>query len=153
MATNYVKIFYSLQCIINVFLIIRQNITPYHHLKERYKAQIVYYVNTFWLTYIATCIQGGLDTPSNLPFKSTFLIYKFILNTSKRCLLFATSAFDLNSIFHRMLSFFELCQCKQGSFLVYIMEISECYISRIAQDMELTFCVPTRNTIIKNAQD
>jgi hypothetical protein len=37
-------------------------------LKERYKAQILYYVNTGRLT----CIQCGLDTLLNLPFNSIF---------------------------------------------------------------------------------
>jgi hypothetical protein len=117
----------------------------YDQLKERYKAQILYYVNTFRFTYIVTCIQCGFDTLLNLPFKSTFfLIYKFILNTNERCLVFATSSFDLNiSIFSSMLSIFELCQHKQGSCLVYILEISECYISRIAQHLGFTFRVPT----------
>jgi hypothetical protein len=116
----------------------------YDQLKERYRAQILYYR----LTYIATFIQCGLDI---LPFKFTFLIYKFILNTSKRCLMFATSGFDLNILCFRMLSLFELCQRKQGSFLAYILEISECYIPCIAQ--HLGFILPIRNTIIKNGQD
>jgi hypothetical protein len=40
----------------------------YHQLK----AQMLYYVNKGRLTYIATCIQCGLDTLLNLPFKSIF---------------------------------------------------------------------------------
>jgi hypothetical protein len=46
----------------------------YEKSKERYKAQMPYhmYVNTGRLTYIATCIQFGLDTPLFLPFKSIF---------------------------------------------------------------------------------
>jgi hypothetical protein len=91
----------------------------YDQFKEGYKAQILCYVDT----YIATCIQCGLDTLLNLPFKSTILIYMFILNTNKRCLVFLTSGFDLN-IFSSMLSIFELCQRKQGSCLVYIWNIS-----------------------------
>jgi hypothetical protein len=45
-ATDSVEIFYSLQCINNVFLIIRQ-IMPvsYEKLKERYKPQMLYYEN------------------------------------------------------------------------------------------------------------
>jgi hypothetical protein len=54
----------------------------YDELKERCKAQILYYVNTLQFTYINTCIQCGLDTLLNLSFKSTFLIYKFIPNTN-----------------------------------------------------------------------
>ena len=44
----------------------------YDKLKERYKPQMLYYVNTGRLTYIATCIQCGLDTLLNMPFKSIF---------------------------------------------------------------------------------
>jgi hypothetical protein len=44
----------------------------YNHSKEIYKAQMLYYVNTGRLTYIATSIQYGLDTLLNLPFKSIF---------------------------------------------------------------------------------
>jgi hypothetical protein len=124
----------------------------YDQLKERYKAQILYYVNTYPFTYIATCIQCGLDTLLNLPFKSNFLIYKFILNTNKRWLVFATSRFDLYIIFHSMLSIFELCQRKQDPCLVYILVISECYISRVAQQLAFIFCVPIGNTLIKNVQ-
>jgi hypothetical protein len=44
---------------------------PYDKLKERYKPQMLYYVNTGRLTYIARCsIQCGLDTLLNQPFKS-----------------------------------------------------------------------------------
>jgi hypothetical protein len=32
--------------------------TSYGQLKERYKAQIIYYVNTYRITYIATCIHS-----------------------------------------------------------------------------------------------
>jgi hypothetical protein len=42
--------------------------------EERYKAQMLYYVNMGRLTYIATCIQCGLDTLLNLPFKSIFFL-------------------------------------------------------------------------------
>jgi hypothetical protein len=52
-----------------------------------------------------------------------------------------------------MLSIFELYQQQQGSCFVYIQEISECYISRITQDLQFIFRVPIRNTIIKNSQD
>jgi hypothetical protein len=52
-----------------------------------------------------------------------------------------------NMIFSSMLSIFELCQQEQGSCLVYTWEISECYISRIAQDLEFIFRVPIRNMI------
>jgi hypothetical protein len=62
----------SLQCIINVFLIIiinvfliiRQNVNVIWPVK-RYKAQILYYVNTYRFTYTATCIQCWLDTLLN----------------------------------------------------------------------------------------
>jgi hypothetical protein len=40
----------------------------YDKLKERYKPQMLYHVNMDRLTYIARCIQCGLD----LPFKSIF---------------------------------------------------------------------------------
>jgi hypothetical protein len=56
-------------------------------------------------------------------------------------------------IFSSMLCTFEMYQQKQGSCLVYIREISECYISGITQDLQFTFQVPIRNTIIKNSQD
>jgi hypothetical protein len=80
----------------------------YDQLKERYKAQILYYVNMYRFTYIATYIQCELqDTLLNLPFKFTFLIDKFILNTNIRCLVFATSSFHLNIIFSSILSIFE----------------------------------------------
>jgi hypothetical protein len=125
----------------------------YDQLKERYKAQMLYYVNMGRVTYIATCIQCRLDTLLNLPFEVTFLIYQFILNISKRCLVFATSYFVLNMIFSSMLSIFELCQRKQGSCHVYIREISECYISRLSQDLGFIFRVPIRNTMLKNGQD
>jgi hypothetical protein len=52
-----------------------------------------------------------------------------------------------------MLSIFQLCHRKQGSCLVYVLKISECYISRIAQDLEFIFRVSTINTMIKNDQD
>jgi hypothetical protein len=126
----------------------------YDQLKERYKGQFQYHVNTFRFTYVATCIhQCGLDTLLSLPFMSTFLIYQFLLTTNKRCLVFSTFSFDLNIIFSSMLSIFELCQSNQGSCLVYMLEISERYISRIAQHLEFKFRVPTRNTIIENGQD
>jgi hypothetical protein len=38
----------------------------YDKLKEIYKPQMLYYVNTGRLTYIATCIHCGLDTHLNL---------------------------------------------------------------------------------------
>jgi hypothetical protein len=40
-------------------------------------------------------------------------------------------------------------------YLVYILELSECYISTvyIAQHLEFIFRVPIRNTTIKNVQD
>jgi hypothetical protein len=63
-------------------------------------------------------------------------------------LVFAPCSFDLN-----IFSSFELCQLKHGSCLVYILEISECRISRIAQHVEFIFRVSTKNTIIKNGQD
>jgi hypothetical protein len=44
----------------------------YDQSKQRYKAQMLYYVNKGHLTYIAKCIQCGLDTLLNLPFKSIF---------------------------------------------------------------------------------
>jgi hypothetical protein len=67
---RFSKKMFSLQCIINVCLIIRQNAVPYAKLKERYKPQMLYYVNTGRLTYIATFIQCNLGTLLNLPFKS-----------------------------------------------------------------------------------
>jgi hypothetical protein len=51
-------------------------------LKERCTAQILYHVNKCRVTYIATCFQCQLDTLLNLPFKATFMIYKFNLNTN-----------------------------------------------------------------------
>ena len=60
------------------------------------------------VTYITTCIQCRLDTLLNLPFKATFLIYNFILNTNKRYLVFVMSSFVLNITFCSMLSIFEL---------------------------------------------
>jgi hypothetical protein len=91
----------------------------YDKLKERFKPQMLYYVNTGQLTYIAMCIQCGLDTLLNLPFKSIFgLRYR-----------------------------------KQGSCRVDTREISECYISRLTQDLEFILRVPIRNTMIKNGQD
>jgi hypothetical protein len=50
-------------------------------------------------------------------------------------------------------SIFELCYHKQGSCLVYIREISECYITRLTQDLEFIFHVPIRNTMIKRGKD
>jgi hypothetical protein len=44
MATDFVEISNSLQCIINVFLIIRQNFHVIWPVKERYKTQILYHV-------------------------------------------------------------------------------------------------------------
>jgi hypothetical protein len=44
----------------------------YDKLKERYNPQMLYYVNTGRLTYIAMYIQCVLDTLLNLPFKSIF---------------------------------------------------------------------------------
>jgi hypothetical protein len=69
----------------------------YGHLKERYKAQILCYVNKYRVTYIATCFQCGLNT-----LLITMLIYKFILNKNKRCLVFVTYNFVLNTIFSSM---------------------------------------------------
>jgi hypothetical protein len=80
----------------------------YDQLKEEYKAQILYYVNKCQLTSITTCINTLLNV--------TFLNYKFILNTNKRCPVFATPSFALNMIFSSMLS---MC-------LVYIRKFSEC---------------------------
>jgi hypothetical protein len=48
-----------------------------------------------------------------------------------------------------MLFIFELYQQYWSSCLVYIGEISGCYISRITQDLEFIFRVPIRNTMIK----
>jgi hypothetical protein len=81
------------------------------------------------------------------------LIYKFILNTNKRYLVFITSNFVLNMIFSSMLSIFEFCQQYHDTCLVYIREISECYISGITQDLEFIFRVPIKNAITKNSQD
>jgi hypothetical protein len=44
----------------------------YDKLKEKYKPQMLYYVNTDRFTYIATCIQCGLDTLLKLSFESIF---------------------------------------------------------------------------------
>jgi hypothetical protein len=44
----------------------------YDKLKERYKPQMLYYVNTGQVIDIARCIQRGLDTLLNLLFKSIF---------------------------------------------------------------------------------
>jgi hypothetical protein len=85
----------------------------YNKLKERYKPQMLYYVNTGRLTYIATCIQCGVDTLLDLPFKSIF----------------------------------GLCYRKQGLCRVDTREISECCISRLIQDLECIFRVPTRNSV------
>jgi hypothetical protein len=145
MATDSMIFFYSLQCISNVFLIILQNVKSYDQLKLRYKAQILAPLHLYRHVY-------SMRVRYILPFKSTFIISKFILNTNKRCLVFVMSSFDVN-MFSSMLSIFELCQRKQGSCLVFILELSECYISRIAQHLEFIFCVPSRNTIIKNGQD
>jgi hypothetical protein len=79
-----------------------------YKLKKRYKPQMLCYVNTGRLNYIARCIQCGLETILNLPFKSIF-----------------------------------------GD----TRGISECYISRLTQDLEFIFRVPIRNTMIKNGQD
>jgi hypothetical protein len=46
--------------------------TSYNQPKERYKVQMLYYVDKGGLSYIATCIQCRLDTVLNLPFKSIF---------------------------------------------------------------------------------
>ena len=78
--------------------------------------------------HISTHLSHQVYSMLYLRFRSTFLIYKFIFNTNKRRLLFATSSFDFYVIYSGMLFIFELCQCKQGSCLVYILEISECYI-------------------------
>jgi hypothetical protein len=93
------------------------------------------------------------DWTINRPFKSTFLIYKFILKSNERCLGFATSSFNLNILFSSILSICELCQRRQCSCLVYILEISECCISRISQNLEFIFRVPIRNIIMKNGQN
>jgi hypothetical protein len=37
----------------------------YEQSKDRYIAQMLYYVNKGRLTYIATCIQYGLDKPQD----------------------------------------------------------------------------------------
>jgi hypothetical protein len=42
---------------------------------------------------------------------------------------------------------------KQGSCLVYIREISECYISRLTQDLEFIFRASIRSIMINNGQD
>jgi hypothetical protein len=89
--------------VINEFLIIRQNAHVIDLLKERYKAQILY-VNNCGVSSIAMCIQCGLDTVLNLPFKLPFLIYKFILNTNERCPVLTSSSFVLHMIFSSMLS-------------------------------------------------
>jgi hypothetical protein len=52
-------------------------------LKVGYKAQTLYHVNRCRVAYIVMCFQCGLDTQFSLPFKATFFIYKFILNTQK----------------------------------------------------------------------
>jgi hypothetical protein len=42
---------------------------------QRYRDQILYYANTYRLTYIATYIQCRLDIQLNLLFKSTVEFY------------------------------------------------------------------------------
>jgi hypothetical protein len=83
---------------------------------------MLYYVDTGRVTYIAMCIQCGLDT---FHLKLLFLFKKFIQNTIKRCLVFATSYFVLKMLFSSMLSSYELSQRKQCSCHVYMREISE----------------------------
>jgi hypothetical protein len=50
-------------------------------------------------------------------------------------------------------SIFGLVYRKQGVCRVDTQKISECYISRLTQDLEFIFLVPIRNTMIKNGQD
>jgi hypothetical protein len=93
----------SLLCIINVFLTIRQNthvIWPVKRDIQSSNSLLCKHVSIHLYSHIVQC---GLDTLLNLPFKSTFLIYKFILNKNKPCSVFATSTFDLNIIFPSML--------------------------------------------------
>jgi hypothetical protein len=146
MATDSVENGNSLQCIINVFLIIRQNARVIWAVKREIQS-FSSLLKHVLIPYIAICIQCRLDTLINLPFISTLLIYKFIR------LMFATSTFDLNIMFSSMLSIIELCQCKQGSCLVYTLVISKCYISCIVQNLNFIFRVPIRNTIIKYGHD
>jgi hypothetical protein len=67
----------------------------------------------------------------------------------KHCLVFVTSSYVLNMIFSSML-LYKSRQRNQGSYLVCIPEISQCYISRRTQHLEFIFCVGIRNTIIEN---
>ena len=91
----------------------------YDKLKERYKPQMLCYVNTGRSTHLARCIQCGLDTLLNLPFKSIF----------------------------------GLCNINRARAMLTLDGASECYISRLTQDLEFVFRVPIRNTMIKNGQD
>jgi hypothetical protein len=101
MATDSVEIFNSM------YFWSQDNMPmSYGQLEERYKAQILYYLNSHRFTYFAMYIQCGLDTLLNLPFRSTFLIYEFILSEHKRCLVFVPPDFDLNIIFSNILSIF-----------------------------------------------
>jgi hypothetical protein len=96
-------------------------------------------MNILWKKWKRVDYTEVEKTPSlKLPFK-------FILNTNKRCLVFATSSFILNMIFSSMLSIFELCQRKQGSCLVYIRKISDFNILHTTQDLEFIFRVLIRN--------
>jgi hypothetical protein len=92
-------ILYNAKLIYMYFWSYNKIIIPCDQWKERCKAQILYHVNKCRVTYTAMHFQCGLDTLSILPFKATFVIYKFILNTNKQCLVFVTSNFVLNMIF------------------------------------------------------
>jgi hypothetical protein len=111
---RFSKNYNSLQCTINVFLIIRQNAYVILPVKREiqssnsllFKQTLSHLYRQVYSMRLDTC------TLLKLTFKATFFIYKFILNTNKRCLLFVTSSFVLNMIFSSMLSIFELCQRK-----------------------------------------
>jgi hypothetical protein len=78
MATDSEDFFYSLQCIINVFLIIRQNVRVIQQVKREIQtSNAKYYVNTGRLTVITMCIQCGLDSHLNL------YLYRFNINRAR----------------------------------------------------------------------
>jgi hypothetical protein len=68
-ATDSVDNLYSLQCIINVFLDIRQNAHVIWPVKREMQSSNALLCKQGRLTYIATCNQCVLDTLLNLPFK------------------------------------------------------------------------------------
>jgi hypothetical protein len=132
-STYSVGNFYSLQCIINVFLIIRQNAHVIWPVKREIQSSDSLSCKQLWSRLYRHVYSMRVRNYMYV------LIYKFILNINKLCLVFATSGFVLKMIFSSMPSIFELCQRKQGSCLVSIRDISVCYISRLTQDLEFIF--------------